>query len=92
MSSNCLFDSCSVSSSGLKNKFPTAYWPRGGNLMPCSFWKFLMKNLWGIDVMTPAPSPSRASEPTAPRWVILHSKFRAAFSKVSRIHQVVSAY
>jgi hypothetical protein len=36
-----------------------------------------MKNLCGIEVMTPAPSPSLASEPTAPRWVILHRRFRA---------------
>ena len=45
--------------------------------MPFSFSKFLMKNLCGIEVMTPAPSPSRASDPTAPRWVILQSKFFA---------------
>jgi len=28
--------------------------------------------------MTPAPSPSRLSAPTAPRWVILHNRLRAA--------------
>src|SRR6202021_555022 len=77
MSSNCLFDSCTVSSSGLKNRLPTAYCPKGGSLISVSRSKFLMKNLCGIEVMTPAPSPSRASEPTAPRGDMLQSKFRA---------------
>lgn len=47
--------------------------------------KFLMKNLWGMEVMTPAPSPSRTSDPTAPLWVMLQRRLRAvAMSSVSR--------
>ena len=77
ISSKMFVDSFSVSVSGLKNRFPAAYWPCGGRVSPVSRAKFLMKNLWGIEVMTPAPSPSRASDPTAPRWVILQRRFFA---------------
>ncbi len=45
ISSNCLFDSCNVSSSGLKNRLPTAYCPCGGSLISVSRSKFLIKNL-----------------------------------------------
>ena len=42
-----------------------------------------MKNLWGIEVITPAPSPSLASEPTAPLCVMLQSRFCAVCPGVS---------
>ena len=76
--SNCSVDFLRTSVFGLKNRLPAAYIPCGGRPNPVSRAKFLTKNLWGMEVITPAPSPSRASEPTAPRWVMLHSRLCAS--------------
>ncbi len=76
--SKVAFDRSKTSGSFLKNKFPTAYCPAAGSSTPQRYLNSRRMNLSGIEVITPAPSPSRASEPTAPRCVMLQRRYLAS--------------
>ena len=53
-----------------RNVMPTPYSPAGGRVKP-SLAHSRAKNLCGIWISTPAPSPVSGSQPQAPRWVRL---------------------
>lgn len=48
---NCCLDFCRVFGLGLKNRLFIVYCFNGGSLMFFLCLKFLIKNLWGMDVM-----------------------------------------
>ena len=55
-----------------RNRIPVPYRPFSGTGIPCS-----KINSWGICNMIPAPSPVLLSAPSAPRWRMFSSTFRA---------------
>src|SRR5262249_40682688 len=73
-----------------RNSVPTAYSPGAGSPKP-SFCALAAKNLCGICVRMPAPSPARGSAPTAPRCSRLSRMVSASSTILCDLRPLISA-